>query len=474
MTENRHFTECDCLFLQVLLVPPAQSDGRRLHRVLVDAACSLSCTNRNCTILVLETKLAISGAQQRLTTTEIERRHPVLVSTPGESNLTKPRNIILFLASWSFIFPSKVVLSPRSSAIVMTLSYCENPAGSHLLCKLLFPIPTIEFKKCSKLLTNRGYFFWLFKYYGILLCIFQYTSALPLLDSWFSLSLVLGSQPLQGVVAIEPQLAPTVVLQTGCFHLNPLRFLSSVREDCGLFTSSWCGWNNSSGALKWKDVSSESMQEKTNSIIVKFVKRGAQDSNIHEDNFEARFPYGHFDQVRVPNMPDLPAFTVCFWMKSNDSSGAGTPFWYRVHSKRFNREMVSIGLLDYRGFYIYVGAQRSYVSHYADYSSNCLIWHFRKTFSSPSHKHVFRLKVELRPEHDLSSWEFAKEGLTYRNVQWTVRKNKKHDKKNPQTTVRTTVTKKQTKKHTRGAYFEGTPFNCHSLPLNPHGWCEQL
>ena len=50
-----------------------------------------------------------------------------------------------------------------------------------------------------------------------------------------------------------------------------------------------------------------------------------KDSNYQLDFVEN--PKGH---VNITDLPDLVAFTICFWMKTSDNTSAGTPIWYRV------------------------------------------------------------------------------------------------------------------------------------------------
>ena len=48
-------------------------------------------------------------------------------------------------------------------------------------------------------------------------------------------------------------------------------------------------------------------------------------------DYALHFPTkGVSDFVNIWGMPSLTQFTVCLWMKSNDTSNRGTPFSYAV------------------------------------------------------------------------------------------------------------------------------------------------
>ena len=81
--------------------------------------------------------------------------------------------------------------------------------------------------------------------------------------------------------------------------------------------------------------------------------------STRESNYQLNFSANHSGYVNITDMPDLSAFTLCFWMKSSDHSSAGTPFWYRVRYENREKYVTAIALLDYRGFYVYIGETQS-------------------------------------------------------------------------------------------------------------------
>lgn len=96
---------------------------------------------------------------------------------------------------------------------------------------------------------------------------------------------------------------------------------------------------------------------RTNNFLV-YVLLGVEKESSYQLNFTAN----HSGYVNITDLPDLVAFTVCFWMKSSDDTSAGTPFWYRVRYEKKGRYVTAIALIDYRGFYVYTGETKSYVS----------------------------------------------------------------------------------------------------------------
>ena len=76
---------------------------------------------------------------------------------------------------------------------------------------------------------------------------------------------------------------------------------------------------------------------------------------MKDDSYQLNFVENHNGYVNIPDLPDLGAFTICFWMKTSDNTSAGTPIWYRVPSDTNGTYAPAIALVDYRGFYIYVG-----------------------------------------------------------------------------------------------------------------------
>ena len=78
-----------------------------------------------------------------------------------------------------------------------------------------------------------------------------------------------------------------------------------------------------------------------------------------ENNYQLNFSENHRGYVNVTDMPDLSAFTLCFWMKSSDHTSAGTPIWYRVRYENKGKYVTAIAFVDYRRFYLYIGENRS-------------------------------------------------------------------------------------------------------------------
>ena len=78
-----------------------------------------------------------------------------------------------------------------------------------------------------------------------------------------------------------------------------------------------------------------------------------------ESNYQLNFSANHRGYVNITDMPDLSAFTLCFWMRSSDHTSAGTPFWYRVRYENKEKYVTAIALLDYRGFYVHIGETHS-------------------------------------------------------------------------------------------------------------------
>ena len=154
---------------------------------------------------------------------------------------------------------------------------------------------------------------------------------------------------------LEPKKNPFLLIKSKVW--NQVLFLVSVQEVCGSFSSSWCGWQNAQDESKWREETSKGMQQSVREILEDLKQEEMHTSLTGKSNYEVHFPAGHESHIRISDLPDLTAFTVCLWMKTDDSSGGGTPFWYRVRDENVNKNVV-IGLLDYRGFYAYVGSAR--------------------------------------------------------------------------------------------------------------------
>ena len=80
---------------------------------------------------------------------------------------------------------------------------------------------------------------------------------------------------------------------------------------------------------------------------------------MKESSYQLNFVENHNGYVNITtDLPDLVAFTICFWMITSDNTGAGTPIWYRFQYETKGKYIPAIALVDYRGFYIYVGESK--------------------------------------------------------------------------------------------------------------------
>ncbi|XP_078372311.1 uncharacterized protein LOC144655983 isoform X2 [Oculina patagonica] len=138
---------------------------------------------------------------------------------------------------------------------------------------------------------------------------------------------------------------------------------------CFEFREGVCGWVNSKrGSRQWKPTTKQEMES------LSYLKPGF----TKESNYQLNFPGNHRGYVNITDMPDLSAFTLCFWMKSSDRTSAGTPIWYRVRYENPGRYVTAIALLDYRGFYVYIGettsSKTSVVANDGKWHHICLVW----------------------------------------------------------------------------------------------------
>ena len=78
---------------------------------------------------------------------------------------------------------------------------------------------------------------------------------------------------------------------------------------------------------------------------------------MKESSYQLNFTHNGHVNIST-DLPDLDAFTICFWMKTSDNTSAGTPIWYRVRHETKGNYIPAIALVDYRGFYIYVGGSK--------------------------------------------------------------------------------------------------------------------
>ena len=79
---------------------------------------------------------------------------------------------------------------------------------------------------------------------------------------------------------------------------------------------------------------------------------------MKESSYQLNFVENHNGYVNITDLRDLVAFTICFWMKTSDNTSAGTPIWYRVRHETNGKYITAIALVDYRGFYIYIGESK--------------------------------------------------------------------------------------------------------------------
>ena len=79
---------------------------------------------------------------------------------------------------------------------------------------------------------------------------------------------------------------------------------------------------------------------------------------MNESSYQLNFVENHNGYVNITDLRDLVAFTICFWMKTSDNTSAGTPIWYRVRHESNGKYITAIALVDYRGFYIYIGESK--------------------------------------------------------------------------------------------------------------------
>ena len=77
---------------------------------------------------------------------------------------------------------------------------------------------------------------------------------------------------------------------------------------------------------------------------------------MKESSYQLNFTQNGYVNITT-DLPNLVAFTICFWMKTSDNTSAGTPIWYRVRETN-GKYILAIALVDYRGFYIYVGESK--------------------------------------------------------------------------------------------------------------------
>ena len=80
---------------------------------------------------------------------------------------------------------------------------------------------------------------------------------------------------------------------------------------------------------------------------------------MKDSNYQLDFVENHNGHVNIADLPDLVAFTICFWMNTSDNTSAGTPISYRVRHETKGKYIPAIALVDYRGFYVYIDETRS-------------------------------------------------------------------------------------------------------------------
>lgn len=155
-----------------------------------------------------------------------------------------------------------------------------------------------------------------------------------------------------------------VVFQTESCERMPC----NVNGSCLEFRQGFYGWVNSEkSTTPWKQTTRNIDERST------YAKQGVE----KESNYQMNFPANHSGYVNITDLPDLSAFTICLWMKSSDNTSAGTPLWYRVRYENNGKYVTAIALIDYGGFYVYVGEKKLRTSARANdgkWHHICLAW----------------------------------------------------------------------------------------------------
>ena len=65
------------------------------------------------------------------------------------------------------------------------------------------------------------------------------------------------------------------------------------------------------------------------------------------DDAEINFAANHRNYVNVSDIPNLTEITCCSWIKTNDTTKAGTLYFYTTRDKE--KDVIAIALGDFRG-----------------------------------------------------------------------------------------------------------------------------
>ncbi|CAH3185718.1 unnamed protein product, partial [Porites evermanni] len=147
------------------------------------------------------------------------------------------------------------------------------------------------------------------------------------------------------------------------------------------FYEGLCGWKNSNQSVSpWKQAVGLDMAAFTKQVKSYLQSRGRNSERgfMKDSNYQLDFVENHNGYVNITDLPDLVAFTICFWMKTSDNTSAGTPIWYRVRYETNGKYVPAIALVDYRGFGVYIGEEKSDKTDSAANNGKwhhiCLVW----------------------------------------------------------------------------------------------------
>ncbi|KAJ7371684.1 Domain abundant in complement control protein, SUSHI repeat, short complement-like repeat (SCR) [Desmophyllum pertusum] len=155
----------------------------------------------------------------------------------------------------------------------------------------------------------------------------------------------------------------------GALNLTLSSFFFEVNDGCLEFSEGVCGWVNSKKRFYSMETCNKKEMESFSYSSPGLMK---------ESDYQLNFTGNHTGYVKITDMPDLLAFTICFWVKSSDNTSAGTPIWYRVRYENRGKYVTAIALLDYRGFYVYIGETSStkttVIANDGKWHHICLVW----------------------------------------------------------------------------------------------------
>ncbi|XP_031570827.1 uncharacterized protein LOC116305127 isoform X2 [Actinia tenebrosa] len=133
-----------------------------------------------------------------------------------------------------------------------------------------------------------------------------------------------------------------------------------VDAECRTVDDGWCGWQTVANiSTPWKQVKDHDMRKTKTEIDNMFNSTNwSHTTNNRTNDYEVHFPKNHADYINITNIPDMTSFTICMWLRTNDTS-PGTPFIYRVRYEEVGKHVLAIGLVDYTGITVFVGEHRS-------------------------------------------------------------------------------------------------------------------